>query len=131
VSRHRRVYEPAPADVVLELLRGQHLEYRCHEHLGRWTARCPLCGELRLEIREHGDRGRVSARCGHGCDTDAILRRLRNPERCYECGAVHGQAAELSRVASELLELAHSQQALIRQALPALSSDADLKQVAA
>lgn len=112
----RAQYTPAPADILLELLREQHLTYRCHEHYGRWTARCPLCHELRLEIREHGDRGRVSARCATGCSSDEILHALRHPERCYSCGTLYGATAEFAHVAGELLGLAHAQQHLLRQA---------------
>jgi hypothetical protein len=126
MSRHRRVYEPAPADVVLELLRAARLEYRCHEHVGRWTARCPLCGELCLEIREHGDRGRVSLRCATGCDSDKVRQRLTHPERCHSCGAVDGLDEHLGQLAGELLAVGHAQQRLLRGAL-GVDDTADLK----
>lgn len=111
----RHPYTPAPADVVLELLRAQRLSYRCHEQLGRWTARCPLCGELKLEVREHGHRGRVSVRCAFGCDSGAVLHRLTHPRSCYHCGAVHGQAEELARLADEASDIARASLALVRE----------------
>jgi hypothetical protein len=113
----RQAYKPAPADVLLELLRENRLDYRCHEQYGRWTAQCPACGERHLDIREHGDRGRVSLRCATGCDTDEVLQRLKHPGRCYDCGAVHGQAEWLARRVDELLELANAQQRLLQNVL--------------
>lgn len=104
-----------PADHLLLLLRESGPDaYRCHPQPGRWTARCPLCGEYDVDVREHGFGGRVSVRCGHGCDSDALLRRLTHPERCHACGSVYGQAAELDRAASAALKLAHEQQLLLR-----------------
>lgn len=106
-----------PLDRLLELLRENGLAYRCRPALNMWTARCPMCGEHRLDVTEHGFGGRVSVRCALGCDADEILNCLKHPERCFSCGAVHGQAAELSRCAGALLDLAHEQQTMLRSRL--------------
>lgn len=104
-----------PADRLLLLLRATGPNaYRCCPQPGRWIARCPLCGEHRLDVFEHGFGRRASLRCAYGCDADEILRRLKHPERCHTCGAVHGQAAVLAHCADELLDLAHEQQHLLR-----------------
>lgn len=115
----RQTYKPAPAGVLLELLRATGSDaYRCHPTRdGQWTARCPLCGERRLDVHEHGRGGRVSLRCAIGCDPDQVLRVLTHPERCRMCGTDHGQVAALEQAAVELLALAHAQQRLLQDAL--------------
>lgn len=116
MSRHR--WTPAPADVVLELLRAQRLTYRCHpERDGIWTAQCPVCGERRLTVHEHGRGGRVSFQCCYGCHADAIKHRLTHPAVCYECRTPYGQAEELARLADEASDIARASVALVREQL--------------
>lgn len=107
-----------PLDALLEMLRASGLPYRCRPQINRWSARCPCCLEHRLDIQEHGFGRNVSVRCSLGCDPDEILHRLKHPERCFACGAVYGQAAELDRAASAALALAHEQQDLLRSLVP-------------
>ena len=120
----RGAYTPAPADVLLELLRASDLTYRCHARgASYWVAECPVCqphaspGARPLVITEHGDRGRVSVRCANGCAGAEILHRLRHSRLCWHCGTDHAAATNLARLAGELLEVACAQQHLVRDIL--------------
>ena len=108
-----------PLDHLLLLLRESGLAYRCRPQVNRWTARCPLCLEHRLDITEHSFGGGVSLRCSLGCDPDEIKHRLKHPTRCFGCGGIYGQAEQLNRLAADAVELAHEQQDLLRSLVDA------------
>ena len=99
-----------PADRLLMLLRERGPDaYRACPDLGRWVARCPLCGEdAALQILEREPGADVTVFCGRGCNGADVLAVLTNP----------APAADPWAFTDELLDLARRQQRLIQRLAP-------------
>jgi hypothetical protein len=106
-QNHRRI-DPfdRPADALLLLLRERGPDAYRVQGPHQWIARCPLCAERRLTVRERGTGGDVTVDCGNGCDPSRALAVLT---------AAPDPLAEAWGLVDRLLSLAHEQQHLLRQ----------------
>lgn len=72
-------------DLLLHLRATGPGAYRCTQGLGRWWARCPVCGTTdALDVREAGRGVRIS--CELGCERLGILNALARAEAAFRSG---------------------------------------------
>jgi hypothetical protein len=97
-----------PADALLLLLRERGPDAYRVQGPHQWIARCPLCAERRLTVRERGTGGDVTVDCGNGCDPSRVLAVLT---------AAPDPLAEAWGLVDRLLVIAHEQQLLLQDLL--------------